>query len=705
MPEVYHLDYETKSKCDIKLGAYRYASDPSTRILMCCIARGDETPLLWVHPDYDPYGIYSDSGAKELIKEAFNSVDGIIYAHNAQFEIAISHYRGVKDIGLHAPFRHQWRCTAAMARKAALQHSLEKCAKDLGLEQQKDNKGKALIRYFSCPVAKTGEIRDPAAFKVKDWIKFQQFCDYCRQDVIVEREIEKKLKPFTLKGRVLDIFQADIEINHRGLPVNIHALTNAQKIIDEIFDEYDSEFKEITGGLGTNQREKCLAWFKDNGYPFDNLQSATVEKALAKPHWEAEGTKAYRALFLRKELSYAAVKKVTSMLDCACPDGYVRGTIFFHGARTMRWSGRLIQPHNFKRPTFKNTALAYKMICEGYTREQIELVFGNAFEVISSCIRHFIQPHVKNHELNYVSDSKVVVNAERPKLLDADYAGIENRIVMWLADEQEALQAFRDGVDMYIDLAVSEIFPNVSREYLEEQKALDNFTIERFVGKQATLGCGFQMGAPKFVETCAMFGQIISKELGIKAVQGFRTKYSKLNDFWGKVDRAAKNAIFNFGKVYQVGKLSFKTANIAGILYLIMKLPSGRSIVYPHPEVIVRKRKFNDQHGGWYERELEAITFYGKIDGKSVWGRVNTYGGKLVENATQAVAADIMGNGVCNAEEAGYEAATLIHDQGLGVQKEGQTIEEFCALLTDLPDWAEGLPVVAEGKITDYYTK
>jgi len=632
------------------------------------IAIGDEPPLLW-RCDADFLGadeVAENKSAIDLLRHGMDDRSIEFWAHNAQFEIAVTRYRMQKDLLVPTtPHLSQWLCTAALARRAALPASLEKLAETLGLPQQKDKRGSALIRKFSIPNPKTGEVVSP----FDDPEGFTQFGEYCRQDVRTEREIHKKLASFIPTGAIRETWELDKKVNDRGVPVNVGALKNAQKIIDVVRAEYTEEFREIVG-LNPTQRDKVLAWFKSFGYPYDNMQATTVKNALSLGTW-ADTPEAYRALQLKSYLSYAAVTKVSTMLSCECGDGIVRGTLVYHGAGPGRWSGRLIQTQNLKRPDISDTDVAYSMICEGASAEGLAMCFGNPLSAVASCIRHFIQ-----HPTDLLND--------------ADYSAIEARIVCWLAGQEDALQEYRDGVDAYVSMA-SVIF-NKPREKIT--------AMERWVGKQTVLGCGFQMSSARFYDQCIELtekfnikGISVSPELADLAVGTFRRIRSKVVNLWYDCDRAAREAILSPGKVFSAGeKINFQVVTKEEVPYLAMRLPAGRCIVYPWP-------KLENKAGG-----KTNITFFGQLPGKSAWGRVSTYGGKLVENATQGTAADIMANGAVNAEKAGFEILTLIHDQALA-RHDGRPIEEFCNCLTDLPEWAKGLPIDAEGQITPYYVK
>lgn len=270
---------------------------------------------------------------------------------------------------------------------------------------------------------------------------------------------------------------------------------------------------------------------------------------------------------------------------------------------------------------------------------------------------------------------------------DADYAAIEARIVCWLAGQEDALDEYRNGVDRYKGMA-STIY-GVAAEDVNKHP-------QRFVGKQAILGCGFSMSAAKFRMTCWNMGRYeLPVGLEVTAVAAFRAKHKKIVSYWYDVERTAQRAILNKGTVFPLRNIAFLCENIGGIPFLLIRLPSGRKLAYPRPR-LVPSPKFEGK---------QSIKFFGKIGVTQNWGDVDTYGGKLVENVTQAVAADVMCEGANNSEKAGYEIMALIHDQALSYTREGQSSDQFVKLLTTLPAWAEGLPIEAEGGIVPFYKK
>jgi DNA polymerase len=670
----FHLDYETYSAADIRsVGAYRYAADPSAEVLILAIARGSEAPVPWVPERWRGCLDIDCDPAEELLEEMCGT-KGLIYAHNAEFETAVTAYCWPKELQhLKKPRLERWRCTAAMARRAALPAKLADISAYFKLgDKAKDKAGSALIRIFSVPNKKTGARVLPSDRPDK----FQEFINYCVQDVVAEQEVHRRLLPFAVTGACEEAFLLHARMNYRGLPVNVSALRNAQELVEEIEEKLGARFSEVTGGLAPAQVKALVPWLQKRGYPADNMQAATVEAALKDTSW-AKSQKAIDALELRQQLAFSAVKKVKSMLDCECGDGKVRGTLQYYGAGTGRSAGRLVQPQNFKRPSFKDTALSYQMIQEGTTLEELDLLYGNPMEAIASSIRHFIQLPGGD------------------KILNADYAGIEARIVCWLADQLDALREFREydagrGPNAY-ELMASSIFEM-------PLKSISKDGIERFIGKQTVLGCGFGMGAPKFADTCANYGQVIPLELAEKAVGIFRQVRSRVVKLWGKCESAARAAINDPETWYPAGsKIRFAVTDAGDTRFLVMRLPSGRNIVYPEPALEKSPRNGKLQ-----------ITFHGQVPHKSIWGRVSTYGGKLVENATQGTAADVMFNGACKAEKADFRIITLIHDEALSRPRStdyDSELKEFMKCLCDLPDWAEDLPIVADGKVVPYYLK
>lgn len=695
---IYRIDFETFSEADLtEVGAYRYAFDLSTEILCAAIARNNERPVVWRQD-----GCYPSTTEFMQVNELLDEIthpSAIIYAFSAQFEIALSAALWQKTFGKPAPQITQWRCTQVMARRAGIQSSLAKSAEYLGLTEQKDKRGKDLIKVFSMMQKATKETKKKAALPVRrihpkdDPEAFNEFCEYCRQDVVVEGKVHEALHLFELKGMMLEAFHMDARLNQRGFPVNLDALHKAQALIEPEEVKLSAEFYQLTG-LNPTQTKKLLPWLQEHGYKGTNMRAETFEEmfdgeesedaimeVLMTSGMDELGVK---ALLAKQKLSFASIKKIKKMIECVGPhDNKVRGTHVFAGARTMRWTAEKVQPQNFKRATVKNTEEIYRDICKGMDGETVGIVHGPVLEALGNCVRHFI--HDKSLEyVDNIWDGEVY--HERP-FLDADYSAIEARVVCWLANQEDALQRFRDKVDSYIAMAAviydRSVVAITAGYKADEQESV----MQRWVGKQTILGCGYSMGASKFMAQCKKYGVDVSVELAEKSVMAYRKTHNKVRDLWYATERAFKNAINNVGTKYTAGKLTCFCLMVHGKKFGFIKLPSGRSIAYPEPRIV------DDQIQYWSQKT------------KAVWGFIDTYGARLVENATQGVAADFMMHGAVTAERAGYEPAALIHDEFLSYKHDGGSVAGLVECMTLLPAWAAGMPLAAEGKEIPFYKK
>ena len=726
-----HYDYETTSLSDItKVGAYRYAADPSTRVLMFAVAEGDGEPMLW---RFDQPNSTESLAAKAALQWAIME-DKLVYAHNYQFELAISHYRLAADVGIPRPPAHdKLRCTQAMCRRAAIPESLGKAAEFLKLDQQKENIGKALIKIFSDQTvvvtleAPLGAI-DPATQKVMrngqltkgtkpksvksaspildspvlwDWrVKvagelktvreaWELFCEYCRQDVRTERELHAKLRKFELTGDELASFQFDLRMNFRGVPVNLPALRNAQQVITEYQGRLEVRMEQMCG-LRSSQGAKLQVWLRERGFKADNLQADTVEALLANPPADITPL-ALEVLRYRSLLSFSAIKKIPTMLDTADAEGLVRGTTVWHGARTGRATGRIIQPQNMKKATIKDSAFAYRLICDGFDLSWFEDLWDSPLEVMSSCCRHFIQ----------LPDQQ---------MLDADYVGVEARIAPWLAGETEKLQSILDGVDQYKSMAADIVF-NIPYEAVTKD--------QRTVGKPIELSCVYGTGGEGLLTALRETHKVQSfldmpDKAALKTcndiVKAYRDKFPKLVQCWRDMEEAAKKAI-RTGESTQVaeGKLGFGKVRTAGIEYLVMRLPSGRRMYYPRPEIkaVFKKYKKDEmelepwkkEKGGYW---MDSISFYGKTE--QVWCRIHTWGSRLFENACQAIGADLLNYGCIQAESEGYPIFMIVHDQALCADV-GLPLEGYREALCRKQPWAETFPLEADANVVPFYLK
>lgn len=764
---IYHLDFETYSDVDIKdVGAFRYAEDPSTEILILAIARNDEPPVVWDALKYKTNETNNIEAVDLLIEAVFDSLDGgaPIYAHNVYFEHAIFQSVLQRQFNIPRPQITQWRCTQAMCRLAGIPESLDKAGDFLNLDLTKDDDGKRLIRKFSCPRKPTKKNPSSRILPQDDPVDFQRFVDYCVQDVETERELHKTLTAFEMKGETLNTFHLDLAMNSRGLPLNVPALEHASKLLEEYEGDAAEQFREIVG-LNHTQRDKVHAWAKARGYTADNLQADTVAKFLANPGNASK--ECVDALTLRAKVSFAATKKIPKMMEVVCEDGHAKGQFTVFGAtRTHRWSGRDLQPQNMKRST-PLTAATFPYI-RGMSLEDVGTYLGPVQSVLAQSIRHFM--------------------GNGQPLLQADYSAVEACGNPWLCGDEKTCQEFREGKPKYAMMA-STIFNVPVDQVMAEHKAQKGK--KRFIGKQTVLGCGYQMWWPTFRATCASYnfvpppdmvdefrarwpgmwqealamtgnpepwtmeemewpkypfmrcdnqytrknGQRVFQrrrlfahafdevgrgkiedpkapteaefvrmtfdDLAFRAVRAWRDEHPVIVQAWRNIDKAAKDAIRNPGQVFEgTPKIKFQVTKKPGFPALVMFLPGGHKLVYPKAFI---KEPEKDALGG---EQKSSICFWGIPPTKSVWGWCYTHGGKLLGNATQATCGKIMGFGAYNAwHKKNYLPYMLVHDEAITPKGEGQSVEELMRLLCELPPWADGFPLQADGNEIPFYMK
>ena len=352
-------------------------------------------------------------------------------------------------------------------------------------------------------------------------------------------------------------------------------------------------------------------------------------------------------------------------------DGYVYGMIISFGAHTGRGVSKLLNLYNLPKPS-----IVYKDMDELVTDlqefdpDQINEKYGSYLRAASTAIRGMITA------------------PNGWTLAVSDYAAIEARIVFWLAGCRSGLQKYLDGIDIYKDVS-THIFNTPYKSVSQDQ---------RWVGKQVILGAGFGLGPPGFVKSCARWGVEVSLDVAEHSIYAYRNEYPEVVDLWNHLDVASMRAC-RTGKVTSIpsGLISFKTHRTkSGIIMLQMKLPSGRCINYPDVKIQVVKTPWG--------AKKKAITYKKPKDG-GFW-RESTYGGKITENAVQAIARDIFYYGAQNAHDNGYDILFGVYDEIIGINKvQYADIDEFNELICVKPDWATGLPIEAEGKLLKHYQK
>ena len=645
MPTLMGIDVETYSSAPLpKCGVYRYCDAPDFEILLFSYAFDDA-----------PVKTIDLASGETLPKEVISALEdpGIIkVAYNAQFErVCLSRYLG------HWLDPHQWRCTMVMAAYLTLPGRLADAAVALGTTEKKMEEGKDLIRYFSVPCKPTktngGRTRNLPADAPEKWAVYRQ---YNAQDVETERAIRKALEKFPLPEQEWELYALDQQINDRGVRVDKKLVKNAIAV-DAVFAQAAYQrAKELTGLENPGSVNQLKAWLADQDMPMESLARKIVQEKAA----QTDGIVA-ELLNLRLELSKTSVKKYEAMARCVCRDGRVHGLLQFYGAnRTGRWAGRLVQAQNLPQNHLPDLELARDIVKIG-DEELLDTLFASVPGTLSELIRTAFIPK------------------DGCRFLVADFSAIEARVLAWLANEEWVLEEFRGKGKIY-EATASRMF-HIPQESIV--KGNPNYEY-RQKGKQATLSCGYGGG----VGALKAMGAKMPEEEMQPLVDAWRAANPNIVAFWSALDRAARTVIRKKTSA-RVGKVTLYWQDDK----MFMRLPSGRNLCYQSPH-------FTGNRFG-----SDAIGYYApNAAGQMVVQE--TFGGKLAENATQAIARDILAHALLTLEKNGYPVIFHVHDEAVIEMSIGQgALEEACRLMAIAPDWAENLPLRADGYECAYYQK
>ncbi len=645
MPGLMGIDIETYSSAPLpRCGVYRYCDAPDFEILLFSYAFDDE-----------PVQTIDLARGETLPKEVISALedpDIIKVAYNAQFErVCLSRYLG------HWLDPHQWRCTMVMAAYLTLPGRLADAAVALGTTEKKMEEGKDLIRYFSvpCKPSKTngGRTRNLPTDAPEKWAVYRQ---YNAQDVETERAIRKALEKYSLPEQEWELYALDQQINDRGVRVDKKLVKNAIAV-DAVFAQAAYQrAKELTGLENPGSVNQLKAWLADQDMPMESLARKIVQEKAA----QTDGIVA-ELLNLRLELSKTSVKKYEAMARCVCRDGRVHGLLQFYGAnRTGRWAGRLVQAQNLPQNHLPDLDLAREIVKTG-DEELLDTLYASVPGTLSELIRTAFIPK------------------DGCRFLVADFSAIEARVLAWLANEEWVLEEFRGKGKIY-EATASRMF-HIPQESIV--KGNPNYEY-RQKGKQATLSCGYGGG----VGALKAMGAKMPEEEMQPLVDAWRAANPNIVAFWSALDRAARTVIRKKTSA-RVGKVTLYWQDDK----MFMRLPSGRNLCYQSPH-------FTGNRFG-----SDAIGYYAP---NAAGQRVvqETFGGKLAENATQAIARDILAHALLTLEKNGYPVIFHVHDEAVIEMSIGQgALEEACRLMAIAPNWAEELPLRADGYECMYYRK
>lgn len=681
--ELLHLDFETASEVDLtKQGLRRYSRHKSTRVLMAAYSLDEHPVHLWL-PHLGPM--------PEALRRKLLDPSVKIIAHNAAFERAI-----LRDVlSINVPLE-RFICTQAMAASLALPLGLGDLTRDglrLRDDRQKDSRGKKLIKLFCEPQKITK--KNPHTWATwethpEEWL---EFCDYCRQDVIAERHVFNTLSRYLPDlDDMMHWWQLDQRINNRGVPVDLQLVVGAKEIAERAKEQMRAEMKAISGLDNPNSGDQALPWLIDRGYPYNNLRKERVAMALEYAADKLTDD-AKRFLQLRRYASKTSASKLDAILRVVSAESRLHDMFQFRAAgRTGRYGGRVVQLQNLARPAKqveKHLAHAREMLRER-DYDALCTFFDNPLDVVVSCIRSCIAPR------------------KGKKLVVADLSAIELAVLAWLTNCKFWLDVLEKKRDPYKSFGV--YFLN---------KAYEDITkAERNECKPGALGAGYRLGGGFLREDkngdlvkTGLWGY--AESLGVKltqqqaadAVVVYRDLSPEIVDFWYRLEEAVLECIRD-KQPRRVGKLLIDIK----APFLRIRLPSGRRLHYCRPKIEKRKVRGGTNEDGT-PRFFDAtnMTYEGVDQTTGNWVRMTTHGGKLTENVVQAIALDVLNDGIEEAENEGFPVILHVHDEvGAEVDEDDEVLT--LPLLVDCltrkrKDWCEGLPLAAAGYESTFYKK
>lgn len=632
------IDFETRSAVDLrKTGVYIYADDDSTDIWCMAYAFDDEEPKLWT-PDME-----MDVRLEDYIVEG-----GKLRAWNANFERVIWNKIMVERYKWPRTRSSQWFCTMAQASAMGLPRALGQAADVLGVEQQKDKTGQGLMLRMARP-RKTKADGTHTWWNTPD--KMQTLFDYCLQDVRTEVSVAERLIEMDYQER--QVFLLDQRINDRGVMLDRDLLKRVRVLADNSKDEIDTEIARLTKGqvTGATKGVDLVKWLNAYGISTKSVDKQHVTRMLDLPNLHPVIRK---VLMLRQDGAKSSTAKLDSMESAAGADDRMRGLLVYHGAATGRWSGKLVQPQNFPRPSRSQDEL--NEIIAKLKDDQSVADHGAGTLIASDLLR------------------SMLIAKPGHRLLFADYAAIEARVLAWLAGETELVKTFAAGGDVYKVMA-KDIY----------NKPVDKIDgNERQVGKMAILGCGYGMGGKRFAEQCKAMGIEVDSEEAKRIVYVYRESNSAISNYWRDIeDEFLENCREVISQSGQFARLPLK---------------SGRCLTYHNPRIVERETPWGAKREAVEVDTLNSVT--------RQWTSQIIWGGLLTENVVQATARDLMAGAMMRLEMAGYPVIMSVHDEIIcEVPDNHGTLAEMIDLMVEVPAWAEGCPIAAEGKEGPRYEK
>lgn len=636
------VDIETYSSLDLSgVGVYRYAESDDFRVLLLGYAVDDG--------DVEVCDLVHDDLPGEVRALLFDP-DAAKHAFNASFErVCLSRLLGLPAHEYLPP--EQWRCTMVQASYWGIPGSLRSVAQSLDLHERKDSAGTRLINAMSRPTADGSR----PSWDGDDW---HRFIEYNRQDVVVEREIQRAIGA-PLPDAEQEAWCDDQRINDRGVAIDVTLAREGRAMATAAARAAKAELVELTGLDNPNSTVQLKRWLVAHGCKLESIGREQLERQLESDDIDPA---ARRAIELRLASAKSSVKKFDVAAQATCSDGRLRGCFQFYGAQTGRFAGRLVQLQNMPRGDLHDADLdgARELVRAG-DEEGAELVYGDVSGVLKSLVR-------------------TLLVAPRGHLLAVcDYSAIEARVIAWLAGQRDVLAVFRTTGRIYEATAAA--------MYGCDESEVDHVMRQR--GKVATLALGYGGGVGALERMGALKMGIVRDELpGI--VSSWRGSHGRITALWRELEDAARAVCQGREPYVRCASGRLLVRREPACHGLAVELPSGRALHYRRMRV-----------------DGDGLSYLLSGRGAGLV-QVRTYGGRLAENVTQAVARDLLVGALLRLERAGYEVVAHVHDEVLvevDAEGAGDSLGEVRRIMCDAPGWADGLPLDADGYLCENYRK
>jgi len=665
------------------VGAWTYSEHPTTEVLSLSY----RLPGGW-------WSLWTPGTAAPLELFAHIAAGGLIRAHSQQFEYSI--WRNVCCARMGWPYLRLEQLTdsAAQARAWGLPGGLEKAAKVLTCDTLKDMDGAAAMRRLSVPrnPTKGNAARRLTPASAPD--DFAKLYAYNVTDIVVQEEISRRCPPIPEP----DVVALDARINTRGIYCDYDLVRACMQIVRTAQTRYTAEITSLTQGAVTKPSEvqKIVAWLHGRGLHLDSLDADEVDAQLAKLQPCVER----RVLEIRSAMSSAAVKKLPAMWHQMPADRRIRNLFVYCGAgRTRRWSAYDLQPHNLPSGgpdvcqcvACGTVRWVGRRCCGGPVKpmewgiegieaaipdlmtgdfDHVTRLWGDALLAVSGCLRGMMRAAPGN------------------ELICSDFSSIEAVVLAALAGEQWRLEVFRTHGKLY-EMSASKITGIPFEDFLQFRKETGQHRPERKThGKVSELASGYQGGLGAW----KAFGadEFMSDEEIQQNVKAWREASPKIVDLWYGLERAAVGALLEPGTRFAYRGITYLHQGRA--LYCI--LPSGGYLTYHNPSLVPDVTPWG--------KEILKIRFWGwntnpKNGPVEQWIEFETYGGKLTENVTQAVARDRLAHAMLQLDPH-YPIVMHVHDEPVAEVPEGYgSVEDFESLMMRPPAWAADWPIKAAG--------